>query len=80
MARVKDGFRLFRQVDGMKMQGELHNKASQWDRYYKDLNAHLTEDAPLDVTPEQARRVIAIMEAAEKSSQSGQAEPVPYEG
>ena len=76
---VKDGFTLFRQVDGMKMQGELRNKASQWDRYYKDLNAHLTAGAPLDVTPEQARRVIAIMEAAEKSSQSGQAEPVPYE-
>ena len=54
-------------------------RQTQWDRYYKDLFAHLTEGAPLDVTPEQARRVIAIIEAAEKSAQSGQAEPVPYE-
>ena len=76
---VKDGFALFRQVEGMKMRGELRHKASQWDRYYKDLNAHLTEGAPLDVTPEQARRVIAVLEAAEKSSKSGQAEPVAYE-
>ena len=45
------------------------NKPSQWDQYYKDIYAHLAEGAPLDVTPEQARRVIAIMEAAEKSSQ-----------
>ena len=76
---VKDGFTLFRIVDGMKLQGELRHKKTQWDRYYQDLHAHLTEGAPLDVTPEQARRVIAIIEAAEKSSQSGQAEPVPYE-
>ena len=76
---VKDGMKLFTFLDGIKMQGELRNKGSQWGKYYKDIYAHLAEGAPLDVTPEQARRVIAIMEAAEKSSQSGQAEPVPYE-
>ena len=76
---VRDGMALFTHLDGIKMRGELRNKASQWDRYYKDIHAHLAEGAPLDVTPEQARRVIAVIEAAEKSSQSGQAEPVPYE-
>jgi predicted dehydrogenase len=76
---VKDGMALFTFLDGIKMRGELRNKASQWDKYYKDIYAHLATGAPLDVTPEQARRVIAVMEAAEKSSQSGQAEPVPYE-
>ncbi len=76
---VKDGMKLFIFLDGIKMQGELRNKGSQWDKYYKDIYAHLAHGAPLDVTPEQARRVIAIMEAAEKSSQTGQAEPVPYE-
>lgn len=76
---VKDGMALFTFLEGIKMRGELRNKGSQWDKYYKDIYAHLTEGAPLDVTPEQARRVIAVMEAAEKSSKSGQAEPVPYE-
>lgn len=76
---VKDGMKLFTFLEGMKMQGELRNKPGSWDKYYQDIYAHLTEGAPLDVTPESARRVIAILEAAEKSSKSGQAEPVPYE-
>ena len=76
---VKDGMALFTFLEGIKMRGEILNKTSQWDKYYKDIHAHLTAGAPLDVTPEQSRRVIAIIEAAEKSSKSGQAEPVPYE-
>lgn len=76
---VKDGMKFFTFVEKMKVQGELRNKASKWDQYYKDIYAHMAEGAPLDVTPESARRVIAIIEAAEKSSKSGQAEPVPYE-
>jgi len=76
---VKDGMALFTYLEGIKMRGELRNKTSQWDKYYQDIHAHLTAGAPLDVTPEQSRRVIAIIEAAEKSSKSGQAEPVPYE-
>ncbi len=76
---IKDGMKLFGFLDEMKVQGELRNKPSRWDQYYKDIAAHLTEGAALDVTPESARRVIAILEAAEKSSKTGQAEPVPYE-
>lgn len=76
---VKDGMKLFGFLEGVKMQGELRHKPTRWDQYYKDIHAHLADGAPLDVTPEQARRVIAVIEAAEKSSQSGQAEPVPYE-
>jgi len=76
---VKDGMTLFTHLEGIKMRGELRNKGTQWDRYYKDIHAHLAEGAPLDVTPQQARRVIAVIEAAERSSRTGQAEPVPYE-
>ena len=76
---VKDGMKLFTHLHGIKMQGELRNKAAQWDKYYRDIYAHLTDGAPLDVTPQQARRVIAVIEAAEKSSKSGQAESVAYE-
>lgn len=76
---VKDGMQLFRHVDGIMMKGELRNKPTNWDKYYADIYDHLVHAAPLDVTPEQARRVIAIVEAAEKSSKSGKSEPVPYE-
>lgn len=76
---VKDGMQLFRSVDGVMMKGELRNKPSNWDQYYKDVYAHLVDDALLSVTPESARRIIAIIEAAEKSAKSGLAEPVPYE-
>jgi scyllo-inositol 2-dehydrogenase (NADP+) len=76
---VRDGMKLFRRVDGMTLQGELRNKSGNWNQYYKDIYAHLMEGKPLDVQPEQARRVIAILEAAEKSARSGRAETVPYE-
>ena len=76
---VKDGMKLFTHLHGIKMQGELRNKATQTDKYYRDIYAHLTDGAPLDVTPQQARRVIAIIEAAEKSSKSRLAETVAYE-
>ncbi len=76
---VKDGMKFFTNVEGVKVQGELRNKPSAWNRYYEGIFAHLTQGAPLDVTPESARRVIAIMEAAEKSARTGQAEPVPGE-
>lgn len=76
---VKDGLTLFRRVDGMTLRGELRNKRTEWGRYYQELNAHLTQGAPLDVRPEQARRVIAILEAAETSSRTGRAESVAYE-
>jgi len=54
-------------------------KKSTWEEWYPNLAAHLLEGAPLEVTPESSRRVIAIIETAEKSAKSGKSEPVPYE-
>jgi predicted dehydrogenase len=76
---VKDGMKLFRYVDGMMLEGALKNKTTEWDRYYKDLHAYLTGAAPVNVTAESARRVIAILEAADKSARSGKTEPVAFE-
>lgn len=47
--------------------------------FYAAVLAHLTAGAPVPVAPESARRVIAVLELAERSSASGQAEPVPHE-
>ena len=76
---VKEGLKFYSRLQGIPVEGILRHKPGTHDQYYKGIYAHLTEGAPLDVTAESARRVIAIMEAAEKSARSGQAEPVPYE-
>jgi predicted dehydrogenase len=41
---------------------------SEWQAYYDNIAAHLQHGAELDVKPEEARRIIAIIEAAEQSS------------
>ena len=76
---VKNGRALFTYLEAIKMRGELRSKTSRWDEHYKDIYAYLAHGAPLGVISEQASRVIAVMEAVEKSSKSGQAEPVLYE-
>lgn len=47
--------------------------------FYENIVAHLKNGEPLAVTPESARRVVAVMELAEKSSRTHQAETVPFE-
>lgn len=47
--------------------------------FYQLLSDHLLAGEPIPVTPESARRVITVLELAEKSSNSGKAEPVPDE-
>jgi predicted dehydrogenase len=47
--------------------------------WYANLAAHLRDGAPLAITAESARRNIAVIEAAERSAKSHQAEPVSGE-
>ena len=75
-----DHFRVNTEVGGLPANMNVSfDGAGRGGDYYEQLADHLLRGAPLDVQPEQARRVIAIMETAERSSQSGRAEPVPYE-
>jgi predicted dehydrogenase len=52
---------------------------SEWQTYYSNIAGHLIQAAELGVKPEQARRVIAIMETAERSSQERRSLPLPTE-
>ena len=54
-------------------------KGGSWHAYYENVADHLLAGEPLSVTPESARRVIAVLQLAEESSKSGQPAPVPYE-
>ena len=52
---------------------------STWASYYEMLADHLTKNAPNPVTPESARRVIAVIELAERASRTGREQRVPHE-
>jgi scyllo-inositol 2-dehydrogenase (NADP+) len=53
-------------------------KESDWATYYQDLADHFLRGAPVPVSGEDGRRVITVLETAEKSARSGHSEPVPY--
>jgi len=54
-------------------------KQSDWLTYYAEIADHLLRDGPIPVTGQDGRRTIAVFEAAERSSKTGQIEPVAYE-
>ena len=51
---------------------------SDWLTYYMDLADHLLKGAPVPVSGEDGRRVITVLETAEKSAGSGRSEDVPF--
>jgi predicted dehydrogenase len=56
-----------------------YKAASEWQTYYRNISEHLLKGVELMVKPEQARRVIAILEAAEQSSKLGRSVELPTE-
>jgi len=44
---------------------------SLWDAYWRDVADHLLTGSPLEVTGEAASRVVAVIEAAERSGRTG---------
>ena len=65
--------------DGKKVTKTVAYKKSAWERYYPAIARHLKDGEPLPVPTVEGRRVIAILNAAEKSANSGKTEPVEYE-
>lgn len=72
-------FKVYSVVEGQPPEQEVEYKGRPGPGYYQNIVSHLQKGEELIVKPEEARRVIAVMELAEKSSRSHQAEPVPYE-
>jgi len=58
---------------------EISYKESDWVTYYVDMANHLLRGAPVPVSGEDGRRVITVLETAEKSARSGHSENVPYD-
>jgi len=74
-----EGFRVYGFIDGIPGDAFVRNQQGTHPKYYENIAAHILDHAELDVKPEEARRVIAIMETAEKSAKSGVSEPLPRE-
>lgn len=55
--------------DNMEM--KVNYKQSEWGKYYSNIADHLIYGEKLDITAESARRVIDVIETAEKSWLSG---------
>ena len=72
-------FKVLSEVEGQPKERKVGFHSRPGPSYYENIVAHLNDGTPLLVTPESARRVIAVMDLAEKSSKTHQAETVPYE-
>ncbi|RAP76917.1 hypothetical protein DL346_14455 [Paenibacillus montanisoli] len=70
---------LYTEKDGEKVESTVPYAKTDWLSYYHNIVAHLTEGAELAVKPEQALRVIAILDTATKSAEQGRELTVPYE-
>jgi len=67
-------------VNGVRAETQVPYKQSRWFEFYRNVANHLLHGEELVIKPEQARRVIAIMEYAERSAkQGGKALALPYE-
>jgi len=64
------------QVDGFRADVTVPMRQANHAAFYLNVANHLHLGEPLAVKPEQARRVIAILQAAARSSETGNAEPL----
>jgi predicted dehydrogenase len=63
---------------GEKVVTTVANHPSEGHRFYENIAAHLTGQAPLIITPEWARRPIHLLDLAGRSAREGRALPVIY--
>jgi len=70
-------FHLVTYKEGVRLDSQIPYMKSDWHAYYRNIADHLLLGEPLAVTPESARRVIAVIETAERSSRAGKALQVP---
>jgi predicted dehydrogenase len=77
---AKDGIDVVRFDDGQRITMNVPCAKSDWDGFYRNVADHLILGEPLEVTPESARKVIAVIDLAEQSSQRGGTPlPLPFE-
>jgi hypothetical protein len=71
---------LYTDVDGANTKTEIMPAKDRHELFYDNIADHLQRRVELTVKPEEARRVIAIIETTEKSAEEGRELTVPFEG
>lgn len=74
VARSNGSLRLVTLRDGKREERTVPYDPSDWMTYYTDMARHLLDGAPVPVSGEDGRRVIAVLEAAKRSARSGKSE------
>lgn len=74
---VEKGGKLITYDGGTLTTREVKWAPSRWGEYYRNVADHLLLGDELIVKPQEARRVIGVVEAAERSSRSGRGEVFP---
>ena len=77
--RWSGSFKAFVDVDGYPAEMEVKYQPTTWEAWYPNLAAHLLKGKPLEVKPEEARRVIMVIEYAERSAKEGKSIETPFE-
>lgn len=76
----KGTLRLVQFGHGQRIESSIPYGPRDWDGFYRNVADHLIVGEPLIVTPESARKVIAVLCLAEASSrQGGKPLPLPFE-
>jgi len=71
-------FRVYTEAGGLPAHLDVPYQKSHWEAYYATVADHLLRREPLAVTAESARRVIEVIEFAERSAKAGKTIPVQY--
>lgn len=73
-------FRVATEAKGYAATVMVPHHQDTWQRFYDNVAAHLVQGEPLAVPPEEARRVIAVIEATDRSVEARNVPvPVPFE-
>ena len=66
-----DSFTVYTEHQGYPAQMKVPYQETTWNKFYKNIAAHLTRGTELAVKPQEARRTIAVMATSEKSAKAG---------
>ncbi|MBC7782443.1 MAG: ThuA domain-containing protein [Burkholderiales bacterium] len=67
----KETLKVVSHASGSRVETRVPYLKSDWDGFYRNIADHLILGEPLAVTPESARKVIAVLSLAEQSSRQG---------
>jgi len=76
---IGEQFQVSTFLRGLPAEVKVKYQKTEWGQFYRNVADHLLRGRELAVKPEEARRVIAVMETAERSWKSGRVEKVPFE-